>query len=160
MKPNSPQNKIPLLRLFFLIAIVAGFWFLRDAALPGSQPVTVQQEQNSGSSPTQDLNAYIDYSSANLSAAQEKGHAVLFFAATIWCETCSALDQEISERIRDIPSDLTILKVDFDRNTELKNRYSVAYQHTLILLDQEGKILHRWIGGGLDELLLQVNGTV
>jgi thiol:disulfide interchange protein len=60
-----------------------------------------------------ELSGYVNYSEAALAAALAKGKAVLFFAATTWCQTCSALEAEIIARASEIPAYTTILKVDY-----------------------------------------------
>lgn len=47
---------------------------------------------------------YFDYSTLSLSKAKQNGKTVLFFAATSWCNTCSALDLELKEKSSQLPS--------------------------------------------------------
>lgn len=103
-----------------------------------------------------DIGSYIDYSEAMLVNTRAKGRSILFFAATNWCQTCSQLEDEIVERIQDVPRDVTILKVDYDNDTAMNNKYGVTTQHTLIVLDSDGKEVTRWVGGGLDNLLEKI----
>ena len=78
---------------------------------------------------------------------------MLFFAATSWCQSCSKLDHELIENISNIPSDTTVLKVDFDNDQAMNNKYSVTAQHTLVVLDSQGNELKRWLGGGFEQFL-------
>lgn len=132
------------------VAILSGFLFVsfRPPVQPSVEPVAPEI--------TFDLANYVPYSTVALTAAQERGHVLLFFAATTWCQTCSALEKEIVARSREIPADVTILKVDYDNDTALNRQYAVASQHTLVLLDQNSKELKRWVGGGFDTLLKQI----
>ena len=98
----------------------------------------------------------MDYSETNKTLVQKYGNTVLFFAATTWCQTCSELDKEIHGRIGVIPSDITILKVDYDNDRNMRTKYGVTQQHTLIVLDKQGSEVKRWIGGNLDLLLQEV----
>lgn len=100
---------------------------------------------------------YFDYSRVSLAKAKQNGNTVLFFAATSWCNTCSALDLELKERSSILPSTISVLKIDYDHDSTLKTAYGVTTQHTMILLDQSGKEMKRWIGGGIDELVSQIN---
>lgn len=100
---------------------------------------------------------YFDYSRISLAKAKQNGNTVLFFAATSWCNTCSALDLELKERSLILPTTISVLKIDYDHDTTLKAAYGVTTQHTMILLDQSGKEMKRWIGGGIDELVSQIN---
>lgn len=100
---------------------------------------------------------YFDYSRVSLAKAEQNGDTVLFFAATLWCNTCSALDLELKERSSILPTTISVLKIDYDHDTTLKSAYGVTTQHTMILLDKSGKETKRWIGGGFDTLVAQIN---
>lgn len=88
---------------------------------------------------------YVDYNSQLLSRAND-GNVVLFFHAG-WCPTCKALDSDLKEKISNFPKDLTILKVDYDNASELKKKYAVTYQHTLVQVDANGNMISKWNGG-------------
>lgn len=100
---------------------------------------------------------YLDYSEANFLKSKENGKTVLFFAATLWCQSCIETEEEIISRASEIPDDVTILKVDYDNDKETGRKYQVTMQDTLVLLDSEGNELSRWVGGGFDALLKNVN---
>lgn len=100
---------------------------------------------------------YFDYSTISLAKSKQNGRSVLFFAATSWCNTCSALDLELKEKSSILPSDITVLKIDYDKDTAMNRAYNATSQHTMVLLDQKGRELKRWIGGGVDELISQIN---
>lgn len=84
---------------------------------------------------------YTDYSS-NLLANAEKGSVVLFFNAS-WCPTCRVAVRNINNSLDSIPSDLTILSVDYDDSTDLKRKYGVTYQHTFVKVDKDGDQLKK-----------------
>lgn len=85
---------------------------------------------------------YTDYDESLLANA-DNGDVVLFFKAN-WCPTCRALDEAILDDEDQIPSDLTILILDYDNSTELKQKYGVTYQHTLVQVDSNGEELKQW----------------
>lgn len=70
---------------------------------------------------------------------------VLFFHAS-WCSTCKGLASDISSNESKIPPGLAIAKVDFDTETDLKKRYGVTVQHTLVQIDGAGNEIARWSG--------------
>jgi len=70
---------------------------------------------------------------------------VLYFSAP-WCSTCKILDEDIAANQDIIPSDLTILKVDYDSHFALRRQYSVTSQHTLVLIDNQENEVQRWNG--------------
>lgn len=99
---------------------------------------------------------YETYSAENIAAATKNGgKAVLFFHAT-WCPFCKAADADFKARASMIPTGVTILKVDYDTQTELKTKYGVTYQHTFVQIDATGKMITKWSGGELDELIKNV----
>jgi len=124
-----------------LLVIFSGFVFL-------SKSSEVQELR-------MDTPSYLDYSDAVLINAQKKGRSILFFAATRWCQTCSLLEKEIIERNSEIPPNVTILKVDYDNDKTMNQRYGVTSQHTLVVLDENGKEVKRWLGGDFNALLQQ-----
>lgn len=98
---------------------------------------------------------YVAYDASKLAFAKE-GNVVLFFRAS-WCPTCRALDADIKANLSQIPKDVLILDVDYDKSAELKKQYGVTYQHTLVQVDADGKMIAKWSGSeGLKALLSQV----
>lgn len=77
--------------------------------------------------------AYVEYSEAALADAE--GTRVLFFHAT-WCPQCHALDDSINAN--GVPDGVTILKVDYDTNQDLRQEYGVTQQTTVVSLDDNG----------------------
>ena len=78
-------------------------------------------------------------------AAYDAGDVVLFFNAS-WCSTCKIARDNLTADPAAIPEDLTIVTVDFDEATELKQRYGVTLQHTFVQIDAEGTELAKWSG--------------
>lgn len=85
---------------------------------------------------------YVDLNDVDFAAATNR---VLFFHAS-WCPTCKSLDTDIRANESDIPSDLTIFKVDYDSFTDLKKQYVVTTQHTLVQVDADGNLIQKWLG--------------
>lgn len=78
-------------------------------------------------------------------ARAEMGDVVLFFHAS-WCPSCRGLNADIEKNLDAIPSGVSILKVDYDKETELKKKYGVTYQHTLVQVDKDGNLIKKWSG--------------
>lgn len=76
-------------------------------------------------------------------AAYADTDVVLFFHAT-WCPTCKAADDSLTSN--PVPPGLTIVKVDYDENLDLKEKYGVTVQHTFVQVDPDGKELAKWTG--------------
>lgn len=88
--------------------------------------------------------SYEAYSPEKLAFA-ETGDVVLFFRAS-WCPTCKAIDADIRAHLSAIPSGLTILDVDYDNSSALKQKYGVTYQHTFVQVDSKGAAIKKWSG--------------
>ena len=86
------------------------------------------------------------YSAERVAAAAENGKVVLFFHAA-WCHTCRGLESSINANIAALPSDVTILKVDYDSALELRQKYGITIQHTLVQVDGNGEQITKWTGG-------------
>lgn len=98
---------------------------------------------------------YEAYDAAKLVRA-ETGKVVLFFRAP-WCPTCRGLDADIKANNNAIPSGVTILDVDYDTSTALKQKYGVTYQHTLVQVDAQGNQIAKWTGSSsLGDLVRQI----
>ncbi len=99
--------------------------------------------------------SYEAYSPEKIAMA-EKGDVVIFFHAS-WCPSCRALNGDIESNMSTIPAGVTILKADYDKETDLKKKYGVTSQHTLVQVDKDGNLIKKWSGGGkLTNLLSQI----
>lgn len=88
--------------------------------------------------------AYEEYSEEKLVRA-ENGDVVLFFHAS-WCPSCRGLNADLEQNLESIPSELSILKLNYDTETDLKKKYGVTYQHTLVQVDKDGNLIKKWSG--------------
>jgi thiol-disulfide isomerase/thioredoxin len=93
---------------------------------------------------TMEKGSYETYAPEKLSKANS-GDVVLFFRAS-WCPTCKAVDTDIRTHLSAIPGDLTILDVDYDNSTALKQKYGVTYQHTFVQVKADGTLIKKWSG--------------
>ena len=84
---------------------------------------------------------YMNYSTENLKNAKWK-NIVLFFHSD-WCSTCKAFEKKVlSEKI---PEDILILKVNYDKETELKKKYNIVTQTSFVIVDNKWNLKKRWI---------------
>ncbi len=82
------------------------------------------------------------YDQSILPTLKEK--IILLFFHADWCPTCRNFEKQIEETT--LPTDVIILKVNYDEATELKKQYSVLSQSTWIQIDASGKMYKRWLG--------------
>lgn len=103
---------------------------------PAGQSPTTQDEAEPGS--------YIDWDEyAADRAAYDDTHVVLFFHAP-WCPSCRATEESLTAD--GVPDGLTIVKVDFDTATDLRQQYGVTVQHTFVLVEPDGNQVKKWAG--------------
>ncbi|MBA3679541.1 thioredoxin family protein [Candidatus Saccharibacteria bacterium] len=131
-----------------VLVIVGGFAYL----LSGSADKMIKQEmrtennRTSDSSITQEQPAsapagsYIDYSSTVIK--DTAGTKLLFFYAA-WCPQCRALEADI--KTKGVPPGVTIIKVDYDTNQTLRQKYGVTLQTTVALVDDQGNLVKKFV---------------
>ncbi len=91
------------------------------------------------------VGAYLPYEASKLAMAND-GDVVLFFRAS-WCPSCRTPDSDIKANLSAIPAGVTILDVDYDAATALKQKYGVTTQHTLVQVAADGSMITKWSGG-------------
>lgn len=152
------KNILVIAGVVVVVVIVGGTYVLfnsKDDAIITNEKIedTTTMEKSSGT--IIKAGSYELYSSDKLALA-EKGKVVLFFRAS-WCPTCRALDANIRSNLGAIPEGVTILDVDYDNSTTLKQKYGVTYQHTLVQVDATGEQIAKWTGSPtLANLVLQI----
>lgn len=159
------MNKITQVSVgIVIVAIIAGIVYVST----GKEDAIVDTKTTGGSSIMEDKDAMMEadammesgsyeaYAQEKLARA-EKGDVVLFFHAS-WCPSCRGLNADIEKSLKAIPAETSILKVDYDTATELKKRYGVTYQHTLIQVDKDGNMIKKWSGSPtLNSLISEIN---
>lgn len=142
--------------LIFLVVlglIGGGSWYVANK--PGKQAPTMNNDVSQTQPKAEKMQVtndssgnYVDYSIDFLDKYADK-RKVLFFHAG-WCPTCRTAEKEIINRGDELPEDMVIVKVDYDKAKELKDKYVVTYQHTFVLVDDAGEKIIKWGGGGVD----------
>lgn len=94
---------------------------------------------------------YEDFSPEKIQRA-DTAPVVLFFHAS-WCPSCLSAERIFQKKLSLLPPGVSILKIDFDSASELKERYNITYQHTFVQVDSMGNELARWSGGAVDGVI-------
>jgi thiol-disulfide isomerase/thioredoxin len=110
----------------------------QDSALP---PVNETEIVSPEATATEVASAgtYLPYS-ADAVVTSDADHILLSFSAT-WCPSCRALDADIVKNAGTIPDGVAIFKVDYDTSAELKRKYGVTTQHSIIEINKSGDAL-------------------
>ncbi len=88
-------------------------------------------------------------------ATYQDGTVVLFFHAD-WCPSCRATDAALVED--GVPDGLTVVQVDFDTETALRQKHGIVQQHTFVHVDADGTALATWSGSVDGEDILARTG--
>ena len=91
--------------------------------------------------------SYIPYNELTAKSLLAAGkHVVLFFHA--WrCPTCKSLNSELISKLSTLPENSVVLKVDYDNSIDLKKKYWVTSQHTLVRIDKDMNLISKQTGG-------------
>jgi thiol-disulfide isomerase/thioredoxin len=147
------MNKATLIIVgIILLAISASVLYLLNTNEPAptqQQTTTNRQSIESTGEKTEDNpvaptaetpGAYVDYTSDVI--AKTPGTKILFFHAP-WCPQCRAIEADITNS--SLPSDVTIIKVDYDSNQDLRQKYGVTIQTTLVRIDDQGNLVEKFV---------------
>ncbi len=112
------------------------------AETPTSQIPTTQNKEVDNKSTLKPTTpgAYVDYSDTAITKAS--GTRLLFFHAP-WCSQCRAIESDIKEQ--GVPSNATVIKVDYDSNQDLRKKYNVTLQTTFVKVDKDGNEIEKYI---------------
>lgn len=131
------------------LTIVGGIFYLlntngdkasQDDKTQQSTQTPVRQPNNSTVTPAEQPGAYVDYTADTI--ASTPGTKILFFHAS-WCPQCRAIEEDIK---RDgVPANTTIIKVDYDTNQALRQKYGVTIQTTLVKIDDQGNLVEKFV---------------
>lgn len=76
--------------------------------------------------------------------AAHAGTKVVYFFHASWCPSCRATEQAIGDT--GVPGGLTLVKADYDSDTDLRKQYGVTTQHTFVQVGPDGERLAIWTG--------------
>jgi thioredoxin 1 len=147
------MKKIILIAIISLVLITGIAFFVNresnvtDANInskENSDQVVAQNSENSQVNQATEKEAikgaYVEYSEQSLTSSSNTKRVVFFHAP--WCSTCNYFEGQIEEQ--GVPDNVTILKVDYDSETELKKKYGVNIQSTFVQLAANGAVVKTW----------------
>ncbi len=101
--------------------------------------------------------SYVSYSDYTAKQDNYKDYKVVLYFHAPWCPTCQALDKNINANLVAIPAKTVIVKTDYDSSNDLKKKYGVTYQHTMVQIDSSGNKIKKWSGSPeLKDLLAEI----
>ncbi len=96
--------------------------------------------------------SYIPYNELTAKSLLAAGKNVVLFFHAWRCPTCKALDTELTTKLSTLPSNSIILKVDYDNSLDLKKKYGVTSQHTLVRVDKDMNLVAKQTGGDVESI--------
>lgn len=103
-------------------------------------------ETNPDETSSSEAGYYITYEEYQSARAVYAGSEVVLFFNASWCSTCRVARDNFESTRAQIPANLAVVMVDFENSAELKKKYGVTYQHTLVHVNESGDLLHKWSG--------------
>lgn len=130
-----------------------------DAAAPASTSEEMTEEMDDEMTEEDDMagemmSGYVDYETyaADPAAYAADGHPVVLFFHADWCPDCRATEESLTTE--GVPEGLTVVKVDYDSMTDLRQQYGVVQQHTFVQVDADGEEITTWTGARSGEEIL------
>ena len=123
-----------------------------DAMSSAKSPSSATSHSDSAS---QSYITYDQYQASKDKYADSK--VVLFFNAK-WCPDCRAINEALTSDPGKIPAKTTVVSVDYDQHTDLRQRYGVTMQHTFVQINSSGDKVRQWASTSTDGLLKELQG--
>ena len=128
--------------LLSILILGAGFFVVKQDKSDNSTASSKSESSNIDTAIPESKNSgqYIDYSAEALNSSN--GTTILFFHAP-WCPQCRSLDSDIKKS--GTPEGVTIFKVDYDSNQDLRKKHGVTLQTTTVLVDARGNTIKKYV---------------
>ena len=102
--------------------------------------------------------SYITYDQYQASKDKYADSKVVLFFNAKWCPDCRAINEALTSDPGKIPAKTTVVSVDYDQHTDLRQRYGVTTQHTFVQIDTNGEKTRQWVSTSVDALLKELQG--
>jgi thioredoxin 1 len=100
--------------------------------------------------------SYQNYSESAVASALKDGKKVALFFHAARCPGCKGLDKDITAGLSTLPENSIVFKVDYDTSTDLKKKYGVTTQHTVVALNTDMSAASKTIWTTLDGVKKQL----
>lgn len=143
---HTAKKRSTLVIILAIVVVVVSamlYLSLRPQPLTVSDDTSTSQQTNNEETPEAPESQPGKYEEYNEEAfAQAEGRRILFFYAP-WCPQCRALDASIQEGT--VPRGIAIFKTDYDSHQELRQKYGVTIQTTLVEVDENGNEVKKYV---------------
>lgn len=138
------NKKVLIITISIVLAIAGGFFYLsangedvQESARSNTSTTQTDSEHDESRSTGGEYKDYIEES-----VATTAGTKILFFHAP-WCPQCRDLETDI--QAKGVPDGVTIIKVDYDTNQALRQKYGVTLQTTFVKVDDSGEPVDKFV---------------
>lgn len=100
--------------------------------------------------------SYETYSAARFAELKGSRPVVLSFHAD-WCPTCRALDSKVNKSLDQLPEGAVMLKVDYDKEVELKKEFGITNQTTLVFFNAAGEQIAKEYNPSIEKIATLLN---
>ncbi|MGL5849412.1 MAG: thioredoxin family protein [Phycicoccus sp.] len=124
-----------------------------SAGAPATPSATATPSGAGGTSSTPKAGAYLTKAEYESQMAAREGTKVVLFFHAPWCPDCRATEKAIDAD--GVPDGLTVVKVDFDSETDLRKEYGITQQHTFVQVGADGDERAKWTGSESGAAILE-----
>lgn len=96
---------------------------------------------------------YEEYSKWWVQSALVDGKKVALFFHASRCPSCRSLDKDINASIGELPENTVVFKIDYDASSDLKKKYAVTTQHTIVTIDAGMNMIDKNTGTSFKKLI-------
>ncbi len=96
---------------------------------------------------------YEEYSEWWVQSALADGKKVAIFFHASRCPSCRSLDEDINASIDALPENTVVFKIDYDTSSDLKKKYGVTTQHTVVTVDANMNMIEKNTGTSFKKLI-------
>jgi thiol-disulfide isomerase/thioredoxin len=86
----------------------------------------------------------IDYAAYSADKSKYSGSKVVLYFTAPWCPSCQETNKNLDAD--GAPAGLTVVRVDYDSETDLKKQYGITVQHSFVQVDEDGNKQKAWTG--------------
>lgn len=142
------KNMKTLLSVWLLLLLVVSYSVFATESSKKTETCTTNNEvtcsmSKNATKSKENVTRYIDYKAGIITESVKSGKSVVLFFHADRCPTCVSLDKDIQNNLKTIPSDVVIVKANYDTAKNLKKLYSVKSQNALVVVNKKGKIVAR-----------------
>ncbi len=101
---------------------------------------------------------YVTQAQYTAAMSQYTDTKVVYFFFASWCPECQASDKALTSTPGAIPAGVTLVKVDYDNSTALKQKYGVTIHDTFVQVDKNETKVMAWVGQTAETVLAALKG--